>query len=227
MDGIEEPPAALSSRLLRLWIAGNGVLFLFSPPTPSSPISTNIPWFFNIHTSKLQWVISWAALPDFIWSCTGAHCESRGIKRKMTLAACSHNHKGLGSLHEGWKLPYGIRSKQTALQAMLSEMRKQLQEEPSTFTEGQGRFPTSSFLQVCLPWCLVNGDIKDRKSSPKFQSFETTLYVVSVVILLLSEVSPLDPGQGGPIYPEFGPLLFHFKVLLLDLPLIFSYLVII
>lgn len=88
-------------------------------------------------------------------------------------------------------------------------------------------FPTSSFLQVCLPWCLVNGDIKDRKSSPKFQSFETTLYVVSVVILLLSEVSPLDPGQGGPIYPEFGPLLFHFKVLLLDLPLIFSYLVII
>lgn len=146
MDGIEEPPAALSSRLLRLWIAGNGVLFLFSSPTPSSPISTNIPWFFNIHTSKLQWVISWAALPDFIWSCTVAHCESRGIKRKMTLAACSHNHKGLGSLHEGWKLPYGIRSKQTALQAMLSEMHKQLQEEPSTFSEGQGRFSHQQFF---------------------------------------------------------------------------------
>lgn len=149
-------------------------------------------------------MISWAALPDFIWSCTVAHCESRGIKRKMTLAACSHNHKGLGSLHEGWKLPYGIRSKQTALQAMLSEMRKQLQEEPSTFSEGQGRFPTSSFLQVCLPWCLVNGDIKDRKSSPKFQSFETTLYVVSVVIYSFLKSHPWILGRVGPSIPSLG-----------------------
>lgn len=75
--------------------------FLFSPPTPSSQIWTNITWFFNIYANKSQQVISWSVLTEFIWSCTAAHFESKGIKHKIILATCSCNCKRIRKLTRG------------------------------------------------------------------------------------------------------------------------------
>jgi len=117
----------------------------FSPPTPSSQIWTNIVWFFNVYANKSQQAISWSVLTEFVWSCAAAHPESRGIRQKITLAPCSRNAKGLGSLRRGWKLQCGIRSKQKALQARLSKLRREL-EEPLTFRASRRRFSTSDFF---------------------------------------------------------------------------------